>query len=107
LERHDSIASAAKLIRSALVHHQGQPMSQHTKAGFNRRRSEVSTSVFDNSPPSEDFTRTRREDIALDVGSRLFDCCIAAICSGVLPFLASNPCGVGQFAASAGNAPPV
>ena len=37
LERYDRISRAAKLVGSARVHHQGEPINQQTKAGFNRR----------------------------------------------------------------------
>ena len=37
LQRHHSIACAAKGIGSALVHQIGHAINQHTKAGFNRR----------------------------------------------------------------------
>ena len=37
LERYNAIAAGAKLIGAGLVHHHGQPISQQTNAGFNRR----------------------------------------------------------------------
>jgi hypothetical protein len=49
LERYNSVSRAAKLIGSALVHHQGQPISQHANAGLNRRR-EVGVLLEDGSP---------------------------------------------------------
>ena len=38
LERHNSIARAAKGIGSGRVHHVGHPINQHTNIGFKRWR---------------------------------------------------------------------
>jgi hypothetical protein len=38
LKRHDAIARAAEGVGSGCVHHTGQPINQHTNAGFNRWR---------------------------------------------------------------------
>jgi len=37
LSRYNAISAAAQLILSGFVHHQSHPISQQTKAGFNRR----------------------------------------------------------------------
>lgn len=62
LERYDSIADRAKLIRPGFVHHHGHPISQQTNAGLSRRREKVSTPVRDNSAPEVEVTWTWGED---------------------------------------------
>jgi hypothetical protein len=62
LQRHDSVSAAAELIGTGLVQCAGQPISQHTKAGFNRRR-KVGASG-DDAGPSE-ISGARGEKLSL------------------------------------------